>query len=192
MPVAPVINFRAPLMAPLAPPPYSFIGKRRQVLGRQVAVFSGMPLAGQIGLDGAQTIFPVHFLTGAIGTSLPVAPVADCSRPFVALRTLPPNFLVGKRGYISRCQAFILLDMPLAGQDGIADLKTILDVGFGHYRSRQISRLFFQDLIAVSASYSNPEQSSLCSAPEVERGSVANHFLAAVSPAAKSTLPFES
>ena len=121
--VASIADCRIPLMTMRALPPYFLVGIRRQISRGQIAVLCRMPLHGEQGIDGQQTVLMIYFLIGAIGTPLPVVSVADCRVPFMSPQTLPPDFFIGARCDIAGRQLSVPGRMPLSGQDRICLLK---------------------------------------------------------------------
>ena len=91
------------------------------VPGGEGGVFGGVPLFGQVGVEGGQVVVPrAHLPAGAVGAAGPGGPGFHDGAPLMALGALPPHPAAAAPQDLVRGEAAVFGGVPLPGHVGEA------------------------------------------------------------------------
>ena len=96
-------------------PPHFTSGARWKLLRGKAAVFGGMPLAGQIGVEGGQIRLPRKGNSPGANRAAGSTTCSGihCCLPVMTFFTLPPDFAIAAIGNLLRSQWQIARGVPL-------------------------------------------------------------------------------
>lgn len=106
-----------PGVACAALPPHASSAARGDILRRKGAVEGRVPLAGDGWVESGEVVVTdKHFFIGTVGASAAAHGAAgdDCL-VVVAFLAAPPDFFVGSRGDLRRCESTVFTWVPLGG-----------------------------------------------------------------------------
>ena len=133
----PVVNCCLPFVALVALPPDLFVAFGGDLVRGKVAIFRGVPLGGNVRVQGPEIPAVCNALSGAVGTAAVFSgPGIDGALPFVALRAAPPDFCLAAVGYGFGRQYFVFVGMPLLQKLCFSAAGAVFGQRFAHIPCR--------------------------------------------------------
>src|SRR5262249_28229454 len=104
-----------------AAPPYLFTASNRHAVWREIAVLGGVPLGGQVGVQGPKRSRRRDHLPGTDRASVAFYPCCRRRLPYVSGFDLanPPDLFIGFGPHVVGRGAYVLGGVPLQSQSGV-------------------------------------------------------------------------
>ena len=117
-----------PFVVLMASPPNDFAAIYSHISGSEFSISCRMPFLGNIRSLGQQTVVVADFFSGTIWAASTGISTVNCSLPFMALATPPPDFHSGIWCNISRGHVAVSFRMPLLCHLGVYLAQAIEEV----------------------------------------------------------------
>ena len=113
VPLTSISNRSLPFVTTRTKPPHHFPGKSRNILRSQVTIFCGVPISGELGVNGSEIVESrKNSFSRTNRTPGSFGPAIYRSLPFMTTLAEPPHFSSGKGCNHLGSQFFIFCRMP--------------------------------------------------------------------------------